>query len=372
MVLISFLTFVSMVLISNLAFKVRLEWALFFSSLVLSVSIFSITNIHAIILFVSVLILFWRGKVLVRLSYLPFMVVFLIIIFLYLVLGLSNNLTLYPLLGKFFKISLIVFLLTLYIKDVTKSDIKGFLIVYISLSFLFWPINMLSVGVRNAGLSYDPNYMAILSFVFLVFYSKFHCGFDKIKLFLIALIASSLSVTVLICLSFSWLLYLIFKEKKLKIQFTLLFMGFVFLYVYTLYLYTGFNSSEVQVYQNWESSSYEMKLNSYLFRLIAQIKALELISTQTNYLLFGYGPSHSVFLFGIPLHNGYLQLLFDHGIFLTLSLLIFIFYRLSSMPIYCSVFIYLTNYSFDNISYFIASSSVMLITYNMSMKKSEI
>jgi hypothetical protein len=117
-----------------------------------------------------------------------------------------------------------------------------------------------------------------------------------------------------------------------------------------------------RILANEEGHFVAMKINSFLFRLLSQFTAAEMLITDPGLLLYGYGSGNSVELFGRTQHNLYMQILFDNGIFtlsLLLGLLVAAGRRLGHVP-----FVYLlliaANCLFDTVMMFVFSFALFL------------
>lgn len=105
-----------------------------------------------------------------------------------------------------------------------------------------------------------------------------------------------------------------------------------------------------------------MKVNSFLFRLLSQFQAVDMMISDSKLLLFGYGSGNSVELFGRTQHNLYMQILFDNGIFtliLLLGLLATAARRLSHVP-FVYLFLLFANCLFDTVMMFVFSFALFL------------
>ncbi|PHM38546.1 membrane hypothetical protein [Xenorhabdus innexi] len=347
------------------------------SSYFLSLTPIGETNIHIIIILVS--ILFCLYKRIFILSKKSFFILFAILITNMAPIFLSFDYNIYNTIGKLLKI--FVFLLPfslIYNKSFTINLYKlmsTFAIISILFSLLWLSVRIYDGGflfdIRISGLVLDPNYSVIvICSVFLLTYTL-KKPLSKIKLTTISLVSILIltqSISSLVIFLFIMLSVVTFKRLRRN---NLLYLTLTFLVIiYIIVIFYIANNVHLTMLSDWNTNYISLKINSLLVRLYSQIEGIKIILHDPIHILYGFGSHASVELFGKVMHSAYLQTLFDHGIFLLISIYLYI-NIISKKHIFYLVIFYLQimNFLFDN--YFMGVVSIFFILGLISEKKPE-
>ncbi|WP_086954914.1 hypothetical protein [Xenorhabdus innexi] len=292
---------------------------------------------------------------------------------------LSFDYNIYNTIGKLLKI--FVFLLPfslIYNKSFTINLYKlmsTFAIISILFSLLWLSVRIYDGGflfdIRISGLVLDPNYSVIvICSVFLLTYTL-KKPLSKIKLTTISLVSILIltqSISSLVIFLFIMLSVVTFKRLRRN---NLLYLTLTFLVIiYIIVIFYIANNVHLTMLSDWNTNYISLKINSLLVRLYSQIEGIKIILHDPIHILYGFGSHASVELFGKVMHSAYLQTLFDHGIFLLISIYLYI-NIISKKHIFYLVIFYLQimNFLFDN--YFMGVVSIFFILGLISEKKPE-
>ncbi|MCT8647818.1 hypothetical protein KZ384_11055, partial [Glaesserella parasuis] len=352
----------------------KVYFPLFMAS-ILSVST-DINYISVIVLFFVVLFGFLNRLIYFnRKSFLFFLLSFFVMVFI-IFLGIKNGGHIYNAVGKSLKIFIILFLFFISYKDgfISFYDIRKnirvfYLITFISILVLYNAGYYNDQGIileRVSGFLYDPNYLSLFCFIFILYLSYFGklLGIkykkDILCLLLIILLCQSWSMFI-----FVFIYYLIgYKRlcdfgKLINPYFSIIIVFFIYFSLYGL--------DKIVAYQDWSESHLSLKLNSLIFRLNAMLDGFSVITTNSDILLYGMGSGRSLEITDRVFHNLYFQQLFDHGIvyYLVFSLLLWylckhkIFDKVGMVHVVI-FFLALNNIVFDNFYSFIFPFSIFI------------
>ena len=160
--------------------------------------------------------------------------------------------------------------------------------------------------VRISGPFTDPNYFAFVCAALLVnLHSTRNCDCVFEKFLLLLLIISSQSITVL-CLLIFYYLHIIHFLNRFK--YLIIFLPAIM----AVFIY--FDVYQISIRQDWQTNFFSMKANSLFFRLSSIEKGLDLLASDWQSIIWGFGSGNSNELIGRVMHNSVLQTFFDHGI----------------------------------------------------------
>ncbi|MEZ8325726.1 hypothetical protein AB6D00_19440 [Vibrio cyclitrophicus] len=199
---------------------------------------------------------------------------------------------------------------------------------------------------RFTGIFNDANYFALIS---LILYHACNGLFNNrfLKNTLIILIIMSQSFTVItVLIGYIFFDNLFDRWRNLKKYIPFLFCGF-----YLIVIYYISQNVEVSVFSDYNENPISYKLNSVVFRISAQLQAMDMFIQSKSLFLTGYGSGQSVELFGKVMHNVYMQMLFDNGVFFLILNLLVLSIALNSFNVstYMAMSIMACNFLFDTI-----------------------
>ncbi|WP_368153604.1 hypothetical protein [Aeromonas sp. s9] len=351
------------------------------SSFLSSMTVLGSLNINVVLIFLSFIILFLSGRLVLNERKIIFFYLFAILIMVFTLLSSMNNATMWQALGKWLKVILVffpfIFNLNLErcrfnVRDVAVSFITSSLILGFFYFFLIGSASGLYGIPRFSGYFYDANYFALVCVVILwfLFFEKVlkarsYLFVTSFVVFMIFLSQSFTAVTSMCML----MLYLKVKNGNInyfrcyhtKLNYTYLILAFF----YPTFLFITYHTLDIQLLPDYETNMVSFKINSLLMRIKAQISIFDIFSHDYTYFLAGYGSGNSVALFGRVLHNAYLQMLFDNGVFffVTIVLLVSFYINLVGLTFPMVLFLACTNYLFDNIFMYLMSFVILLHVY---------
>ncbi|MDX7699937.1 hypothetical protein [Aeromonas caviae] len=351
------------------------------SSFLSSMTVLGSLNINVVLIFLSFIILFLSGRLVLNERKIIFFYLFAILIMVLTLLSSMNNATMWQALGKWLKVILVffpfIFNLNLErcrfnVRDVAVSFITSSLILGFFYFFLIGSASGLYGIPRFSGYFYDANYFALVCVVILwfLFFEKVlkarsYLFVTSFVVFMIFLSQSFTAVTSMCML----MLYLKVKNGNInyfrcchtKLNYTYLILAFF----YPTFLFITYHTLDIQLLPDYETNMVSFKINSLLMRIKAQISIFDIFSHDYTYFLAGYGSGNSVALFGRVLHNAYLQMLFDNGVFffVTIVLLVSFYINLVGLTFPMVLFLACTNYLFDNIFMYLMSFVILLHVY---------
>ncbi|MDG6871706.1 hypothetical protein QA291_01230 [Glaesserella parasuis] len=291
-------------------------------------------------------------------------------------LGMKNGGYIYNAVGKSLRIFIILFLFFISYKDgfISFYDIRKnirafYLTTFISIPILYYAGYYNDQGIileRVSGFLYDPNYLSLFCFIFILYLSYFGKLLniknkkDILCLLFIILLCQSWSIFLFIfiyyTIGYKRLCYL---GKLINPYFPIFIIFFIWCVLYSL--------DKIAVYQDWSESHLFLKLNSLIFRLNAMLDGFSVINTNSDILLYGMGSGRSLEITDRVFHNLYFQQLFDHGIiyYLVFSLLLWYlckhkFFDKVEMIHVVIFFLTLNNIIFDNFYSFIFPFSIFI------------
>ncbi len=351
------------------------------SSFLSSMTVLGSLNINVVLIFLSFIILLLSGRLVLNERKIIFFYLFAILIMVLTLLSSMNNATMWQALGKWLKVILVffpfIFNLNLErcrfnVRDVAVSFITSSLILGFFYFFLIGSASGLYGIPRFSGYFYDANYFALVCVVILwfLFFEKVlkarsYLFVTSFVVFMIFLSQSFTAVTSMCML----MLYLKVKNGNInyfrcchtKLNYTYLILAFF----YPTFLFITYHTLDIQLLPDYETNMVSFKINSLLMRIKAQISIFDIFSHDYTYFLAGYGSGNSVALFGRVLHNAYLQMLFDNGVFffVTIVLLVSFYINLVGLTFPMVLFLACTNYLFDNIFMYLMSFVILLHVY---------
>ncbi|MEN3784885.1 hypothetical protein ACTG16_19610 [Aeromonas sp. 23P] len=351
------------------------------SSFLSSMTVLGSLNINVVLIFLSFIILFLSGRLVLNERKIIFFYLFAILIMVLTLLSSMNNATMWQALGKWLKVILVffpfIFNLNLErcrfnVRDLAVSFITSSLIFGFFYFFLIGSASGLYGVPRFSGYFYDANYFALVCVVILWFLffekdlkARSYLFVTSFVVFMIFLSQSFTAVTSMCML----MLYLKVKNGNInylrcchtKLNYTYLILAFF----YPTILFITYHTLDIQLLPDYETNMVSFKINSLLMRIKAQISIFDIFSHDYTYFLAGYGSGNSVALFGRVLHNAYLQMLFDNGVFffVTIVLLVSFYINLVGLTFPMVLFLACTNYLFDNIFMYLMSFVIVLHVY---------
>jgi len=232
------------------------------------------------------------------------------------------------------------------------------------------------LGFRFKGPFYDANFLSITYSVMLILilFNKEKLNIKKVSYLIVYAICIflGLSWSAIIILLISILLSYILKNKNMFLKQLLFLIG----YVLVIYLITKYNIeikntfySILENYTNFSKLEIIAKYNSFYYRVLAQIEAINLFIVKP----FGYGPLQLVLYLGRDVHNSYIAFWFEMGIVgLILQLIVFTqkIDKKDKMLNVLSSFIFLISLTI-NIHYTIMFSLLLILTYKKKEYENE-
>ncbi|CAK1950513.1 hypothetical protein [Vibrio crassostreae] len=268
--------------------------------------------------------------------------------------------------------TIVIFLPLFLLPKKNDFKLRISVIAFIFVSVVLGPVNMIFVGFdygvasipRFSGFFNDANYFALTC---LLFYIAIRVQVSPsenryIKKLLIFLIVLSQSFTVNTLLILYLLFGTSFKENKKTL------LPFIFCFGYYLIFILLYNNFNFVLFDDYETNSISYKLNSIIFRLNAQFLGMAMMIADPSIFITGYGSGFSVQLFGKVMHNAYMQMLFDNGIFFSVIVILIVSFFVKKFDppkfvllvvLFCSVLfdtIYMLVFTFS-LLYFFKSDS---------------
>lgn len=362
---ISIIFFIISLILFSRAFN-SLTLALLISSLLLSLTPLSDSNLQIPLIIVSILLgLINKTFLLIRNRFLIFLFIITISLF---ILPFSFDFNPINTLGKIAKIIAISLPIALRVNTENinpnyNSVFQSFIILCIcGITFWFTP-NKLDSGFmgsyRLASISSDPNYSAIVLISVLFISKLLNIKMNKKQLLsffiLIALTQSVSSILVGIVIYF--FCRVILRHYNLSFFFLFLIVSF-----YIALIFYASNNNTFSANDGWQENYVAMKLNSLYFRMRAQFMGAEMLSLDPFRLFYGYGSGKSLIFFDRVMHNSYMQILFDHGIIFLIIIMFYFNFLIKNSLLYI-VFLYLQLMSFMFDSYFMGILSFTYVLF---------
>lgn len=347
----------SCILMSLLFNKGRLRYEfMIFSCFLLTLTLFGRLNVNMLLLVLVVGLFLLYGTVILTRGGVFRSTLFFIFSIVFCGLSITNEATV---LEAFFKAVKVfaIFLPLFFINDNSRFDIfsviKSFVIITpflgaIYLWFVGWDEGVYNT-IRFSGFLNDSNYFALTSLLFLIYLDFSEIKSTRYKSALVLFVFASQSFSVIILL----VLYLIFKPFK-DIKYNAYVWSFAIAISYIILIFFLSAMLDLKPNDDYQTNAISYKLNSIIFRLMAQLSAVSMMIDDNSIMLFGYGGGKSIEVFGKVLHNSYMQMLFDNGVFLLFLVMFAISYFANRLMIPFSVFIVLliVNIIFDAIFMF--------------------
>lgn len=215
--------------------------------------------------------------------------------------------------------TVVIFLPLFLLPKKVDFKLRVSVVSFIFVSIVLGPVNMIFVGFdygvasipRFSGFFNDANYFALtcLLFYIAIRIQGFSSGDGYIKKILIFLIVLSQSFTINTLLILYLLFGTYFKENKKTL------LPFVFCFGYYLIFILIYFNFDFVLFDDYETNPVSYKLNSIIFRLNSQFSGMAMMMADPSIFITGYGSGFSVQLFGKVMHNAYMQMLFDNGMF---------------------------------------------------------
>jgi hypothetical protein len=223
---------------------------------------------------------------------------------------------------------------------VNLNKIRTIFPVYLILCILISPFGFFNMPVsesfRFAGFFFDPNYFAATNFLLLIVLNYFESihkvKFNMFEFFLISGILLSLSATVIsIFLLYKFFIHSI--DKKIIGMLSFPFIVFLLVFLPFSSYFVGLALDYLNNFDDISTTLLIYKLASLNQRFEVQTLALQLIFENPLFILFGFGSGRTLELLPRAIHNGFLQLIFAHGIIVYLLFSFFVFKMLSVIKI---------------------------------------
>ncbi|HCG9120973.1 hypothetical protein NOK72_25025 [Vibrio parahaemolyticus] len=250
-----------------------------------------------------------------------------------------------------------IFLPLFFINDSSRFDVLSIIKSFVIITPFFGVIYLWIVGwdngiyntIRFSGFLNDSNYFALTSLLFLMYLDFSELKSTRYKAALVLFIFASQSFSIIILL----VLYVVLNSFK-DIKYNAYFWSFAIAISYILLMFYLSAMLDLKPNDDYQTSAVSYKLNSIIFRLMAQLSAVSMMIDDTSIILFGYGGGKSIEVFGKVLHNSYMQMLFDNGVFLLFLVIFSISYFAKRLMIPFSVLIVLlfVNLIFDAVFMF--------------------
>jgi hypothetical protein len=240
--------------------------------------------------------------------------------------------------GKTAQILILYFIMTLKIKNELFVSARKLTFFFIGTSIL---VSIFGPGWNEAdgtprfyGFSYDPNFFAAACFAMIVWIEHME-ELQEIPKYLFLKV--TLLILILFSMSFSILLILtgyVFAKRLLVFNIKRIFWQPVFLFLVFVFPLASFYLAEKFIYffEYHNNGIYsQFKLSSIHQRLGVQREALEIFTQNPSISLTGVGSGRTLELLERALHNGYLQLVFAHGLLFYVAFFSLVFFVFSNL-----------------------------------------
>ncbi|MFG0888081.1 hypothetical protein [Vibrio sp. CJQ_6] len=284
------------------------------------------------------------------------LVLFFLLSIIFCGLSITNEATI---LEAFFKAVKVfaIFLPLFFINNNSRFDvfsiIKSFVITtpFVGVVYLWivgWDSGIYNT-IRFSGFLNDSNYFALTSLLFLMYLDFSELKSTRYKTALVLFIFASQSFSIITLL----VLYAVLNSFK-DIKYNAYFWSFAIAIIYIFLMFYLSAVLDLKPNDDYQTNAVSYKLNSIIFRLMAQLSAVSMMIEDASIIIFGYGGGKSIEIFGKVLHNSYMQMLFDNGILLLFLVLFSISYFAKRLMIPFSVLIVLlfVNLIFDAVFMF--------------------
>lgn len=291
--------------------------------------------------------------------------------------SLKNGGYIYNAIGKSLRVFIIFFLFFISYKkgflsfyEVRKIIRAFYITTFIAIPVLYYMGYYNNQGIiiaRISGFLYDPNYLSLFCFIFVIYLSYFgrilqeNYIKDIMCLLLIILLCQSWSM-----FAFVFIYFLIghkklcYIGKKINPYFSIYIIFFLWVLLYGL--------DKIVVFDDWGSSQISLKFNSIIFRLNAMVDGFLIMQDNISILFYGMGSGRTLEITDRVFHNLYFQQLFDHGVFYYFIYVLLLWYlfkcRFNSKKTEIIqtvvLFLYINNIFFDNFYSFIFPLSIFL------------
>lgn len=379
--LIASLGILSFLFMMVFVFKNDIGLSALTSSFLSSMTVLGSLNINVALIFLSFIILLLSGRLVLNERKIAFFYLFSILIMVLTLLSSMNYVTMWQALGKWVKVILVFFPFVFNLNlERCRFNVRDLAISFITSSFVFGFFYFILIGSasglygvpRFSGYFYDANYFALVCVVilwFLFFEKKLKARsylFVMSLVFFLIFLSQSFTAITSMCML---MLYLKAKSgnvnylrpRHTKLNYTYLILAFS----YPTFLFITYHTLDIQLLPDYETNMVSFKINSLLMRIKAQISIFDVFGQDYNYFLAGYGSGNSVALFGRVLHNAYLQMLFDNGVFFFVAIVFLLSFYINSVGLTFPLVLFLacTNYLFDNIFMYLMSLVIVLHIY---------